>query len=358
MTRNEQLTDYAYDLPAHLIAQAPTSTRSASRLLHMRRSSDALSDHGVRDLPALLARGDLLVVNDTRVLPARMLGRKLSGGRVELLLERVNDAHTALVQMRTNRKPKPGDGLLLAPAGAEPLATPEAAMWTAQMCNREEDLYVVHVDAGWDTVLAACGQLPLPPYIERSPDADDDERYQTVFAQIPGAVAAPTAGLHFDDELLAALADAGIARASLTLHVGAGTFQPIRESLDDHVMHSERYEVTEDLCGALRETVARGGRIVAVGTTVVRTLEAVALQQQADVKSLRPARGDTQLFIRPGFKFRVVDALMTNFHLPETTLMMLVSAFSDRARLLHAYRHAVRQEYRFFSYGDAMLIAD
>jgi S-adenosylmethionine:tRNA ribosyltransferase-isomerase len=358
MSATEQLTDYAYELPQHLVAQAPAVERSASRLLHMSRATDTLVDRQVRDLPSLLQPGDLLVVNDTRVLRARMYGRKASGGRIELLLERALDTHTALVQMRVNRKPKAGDALLLAAANDDPLNAAAEKMCTARVVGREGELFVVETERGWDDVLANCGALPLPPYIERAPGAEDENRYQTVFAEQPGAVAAPTAGLHFDAALLQALTSAGVSHASLTLHVGAGTFQPIRGSINAHVMHRERFVIDERLCAELRAVAARGGRVIAVGTTVVRALESVAQLQDADAASLRPCTDETQLFIRPGFRFRVVNGLMTNFHLPETTLMMLVSAFTDRERLLRAYRHAVQHEYRFFSYGDAMFIGD
>jgi S-adenosylmethionine:tRNA ribosyltransferase-isomerase len=333
--------DYHYELPTELIAQRPLAERPASRLLVLDGTTGSLLDRSFRDLPGLLAPGDLLVVNDTRVIPARVLARKPTGGAVELLIERSLDATRALVHLRASKKPAPGARLEVAPGV------------TLTVGPRHGEL--TEVDAAprtLDALLAEHGHVPLPPYMTRADDATDRERYQTVYATAPGAAAAPTAGLHFDADLLAALAARGVARASVTLHVGAGTFQPVRaERLDDHVMHAERVTVPAATVAAVAATRARGGRVVAVGTTVVRSLESAA----ADGR-LAPFDGETRLFLRPGARFRVVDALITNFHLPESTLLMLVCAYAGHAAVLAAYRHAVAARYRFFSYGDAMFV--
>ncbi len=333
-------SDFHYELPDELIAQHPAARRSASRLLHL-QADGQLADRQVRELPELLRPDDLLVFNDTRVIPARLFGRKPSGGKVEILVERVLDEHEFLAQLGVSKKPKAGG---LVEIGEDRLT----------VLGRDDDLFRLRYD-GPGTVmdfLQRAGRLPLPPYITHTPDGEDAERYQTVFAQNPGAVAAPTAGLHFDEELLAALRERGLRTATLTLHVGAGTFQPLRvDDLSQHRMHSERYALSPALVQAIADTRARGGRVVAVGTTVTRALESAAVQN-----GLQPGEGETRLFITPGYQFAVVDALLTNFHLPESTLMMLVSAFGGYERLMAAYRHAVTQRYRFFSYGDAMLI--
>lgn len=336
-------SDFDYELPPELIAQQPAVERSASRLLHVAATGPV--DHRMRELPTLLTAGDLLVFNDTRVIPARVFGVKPTGGRVEILVERVLDAHRFVAQLGVSKKPRPGGAILVGDDRLEVL-------------GRDDDLFELRY-TGEDGVMAfleRAGRLPLPPYITHAPDAGDAERYQTVFAREPGAVAAPTAGLHFDAALLAALDAAGIERATLTLHVGAGTFQPVRvEDLAEHRMHAERYRIDAALCAAIDATRARGGRVVAVGTTVARALESAALAQEMRGR-VDPHDGETRLFITPGFGFRVVDRLLTNFHLPQSTLMMLVCAFGGYARLMEAYRHAVAQRYRFFSYGDAMLI--
>ena len=333
-------SDFHYELPEELIAQHPAARRSASRLLHL-QPGGGLADRQVRELPELLRPDDLLVFNDTRVIPARLFGRKPSGGKVEILVERVLDEHEFLAQLGVSKKPQAGG---LVEIGEDRLT----------VLGRDEDLFRLRYD-GPGTVmdfLQRAGRLPLPPYITHTPDGEDAERYQTVFAQNPGAVAAPTAGLHFDEELLAALRARGLRTATLTLHVGAGTFQPLRvDDLSEHRMHSERYALSPALVQAIADTRARGGRVVAVGTTVTRALESAAVQN-----GLQSGEGETRLFITPGYRFAVVDALLTNFHLPESTLMMLVSAFGGYERLMAAYRHAVAQRYRFFSYGDAMLI--
>jgi S-adenosylmethionine:tRNA ribosyltransferase-isomerase len=333
-------SDFHYELPPELIAQTPLAERRASRLLVLDGATGALDDRLFAELPKLLRRGDLLVLNDTRVLPARVKGRKPSGGRVELLLERLLDHRRALVHLRASHKPAPGTDVEL-PGGAR-----------ARVAARVEELTEIELDRDVVPYLEAHGETPLPPYIARTPEAADRERYQTVFARAPGAVAAPTAGLHFDAPLLEALAARGIERAFLTLHVGAGTFAPVRtEHIEDHELHAEWLEVSADTCAAVERCRASGGRVVAVGTTSVRALETAARGGK-----LAPFAGDSRLFIYPGFEFRVVDAMVTNFHLPESSLLMLVAAFAGREPTLAAYRHAVAQRYRFFSYGDAMLV--
>lgn len=340
--RTVKRTDFHYELPAELIAQRPADAREDSRLLVLDGASGALEDRMFRDLPELLEPGDLLVLNDTRVLPARFEGRKPSGGRVELLLERVLDARRARVQIRASRNPRPGATLELA-GGA-----------SARVIERDARLFEIEIELDCDVIpyLEAHGRTPLPPYITRADDARDATRYQTVYARAPGAVAAPTAGLHFDTATFAALVERGVEHAFLTLHVGAGTFAPLPEDeLDGYELHAEWLAVTWELSDAVERARARGRRVVAVGTTAVRGLEAAA---RGGV--LEPYEGDTRLFIRPGFEFNVVDAIVTNFHLPESSLLMLVAAFAGREHTLSAYRHAVAERYRFFSYGDAMLV--
>lgn len=334
-------SDFHFDLPEALIAQAPLPERSASRLLHV-PASGAFADLGMRDLPGLLRAGDLLVFNDTRVIPARLFGHKASGGRVEILIERLLSDKTARVQLKASKPPRPGSRIALDAGGQ------------AEVLGREGAFYVLRFVlpgelADW---LQQAGRLPLPPYITRLPEADDAERYQTVFARHAGAVAAPTAGLHFDDALLAALAGKGVAFAHVTLHVGAGTFQPVRvEDVAAHTMHNEWFSVSAEVAEKIRATRASGGRVVAVGTTVVRALESATREGE-----VVPHSGETRIFIYPGYRITSVDALLTNFHLPQSTLLMLVSALMGRERILAAYRHAVAGGYRFFSYGDAMLL--
>jgi S-adenosylmethionine:tRNA ribosyltransferase-isomerase len=335
-------SDFHYDLPPELIAQAPLAERSASRLLVVGLDAPPYEDRQVRDLPGYLQPGDLLVFNDTRVIPARLHGSKDSGGRVEILLERLVGAHEVLAQVGASKSPKAGGRITL----------DEGTKLT--VLGREGEFYRLRFDTDepLEKLLLRVGRLPLPPYIQREPGAEDLERYQTLFARHTGAVAAPTAGLHFDQPLLAALQARGVNFGHVTLHVGAGTFQPMRaESLQDHVMHSEWLNVGAALCQQIAQTRAAGRRVVAVGTTVVRALETA--MRDGEVK---PFAGDTRIFIFPGHRIRSVDALLTNFHLPESTLMMLVSAFAGRERILAAYAHAVREKYRFFSYGDAMLL--
>lgn len=332
--------DFRYELPEELIAQSPLAERSASRLLVLDAGAAAPRDTTIRRLPELLEPGDLLVFNDTKVIAARLFGRKPTGGRVEILLERPLDRCTALVQLGASKPIRPG--LRVETAGGE-----------VEILDRREELWRVRLPQPALDFFEQWGEVPLPPYIHRAPDAADRERYQSIFASERGAVAAPTASLHFDRELMAALEQRGIERTFVTLHVGAGTFQPLRVSDPDaHVMHAERVAVSTETCAAIERARARGGRIVAVGTTVVRALESAVLESG----QLAPWSGETRLFIRPGFAFRIVDSLLTNFHLPESTLLMLVCALAGRERVLAAYEHAVRLRYRFFSYGDAMLV--
>lgn len=338
-----QKSDFHYDLPQSLIAQYPLPERAGARLLTLEGSTGALADRMIRDLPELLHPGDLLVMNDTRVVPARLHGHKESGGRFELLVERLVSSHFALAHVRASKSPKPGMTLLVEGGGS--LVVRE---------KREDGLYLLEAAAGEGlaALLDSRGHMPLPPYISRVDEPADRDRYQTVFARRPGAVAAPTAGLHFDEALLAALEARGVLRTSVTLHVGAGTFQPLRsEHIKDHHMHAEWLEVSEGTVEAVAAARGRGGRVVAIGTTAVRALETAAQSG-----TLMPYTGDTRLFITPGYRFRVVDALLTNFHLPESTLLMLVSAFAGHVRVMDAYRHAVARQYRFFSYGDAMWV--
>lgn len=336
-------SDFHYDLPSELIAQAPLAERSASRLLHVPAGDAALADMNVRDLPALLQPGDLLVFNDTRVIPARLHGAKATGGRVEILIERLLPGNQARAQLGVSKPPQIGSRIALDAGGeAEVVAREGEGFWQLHF----------HIEGALDDWLQHAGQLPLPPYIERRPDAADTERYQTVFARETGAVAAPTAGLHFDAALLEALRARGVEFGHVTLHVGAGTFQPVRvEDVHNHRMHREWINVGAELVGQVRRTRAAGGRVIAVGTTVVRALESAMVGGE-----LQPFAGDTSIFIFPGYRIRSIDALMTNFHLPESTLLMLVSAFAGKQRMFAAYAHAVQQRYRFFSYGDAMLL--
>lgn len=335
------LTDFHYDLPAELIAQQPLAERSASRLLRLDGASGAIADLRFADLPGLLRSGDLLVFNDTRVVAARIHGRKPSGGAVELLLECAVGERDALVQARSSKGLRDGQRVLTAGGEIEVLAR-EGEFWRVRLPAAVHDFFDTH------------GEVPLPPYIERSADAADRERYQSVLARHRGAVAAPTASLHFDAPMLTALDALGVERTCVTLHVGAGTFQPVRTADPaQHVMHSERYALDGAAVAALEAVRARGGRIIAVGTTVVRVLETLAPQPG---ESWRPAHGATGIFIRPGHVFGAVDALITNFHLPQSTLLMLVAAFAGHDAVMCAYRHAVAQRYRFFSYGDAMFV--
>jgi S-adenosylmethionine:tRNA ribosyltransferase-isomerase len=350
-------TDFHYELPPELIAQYPLPGRSDSRLLSLDGESGALEHKVFSDLPDFLCEGDLLVFNDTRVIPARMYGRKATGGKLEILVERITGAHSALAHVRCSKSPKAGTEIHLSrEEGAEPsvLVSGESPGSVLIVEGRKGELFELKsAGAPISEVLQEFGHMPLPPYIERGDEAADQDRYQTVYARRDGAVAAPTAGLHFTPELLQELANKGVERAMVTLHVGAGTFQPVRaDDIHQHVMHAEYIEVDESVCAAVRETRKRGGRVVAVGTTAVRALESAS--QQGGV--IAPFRGDTDIFIYPGYSFRSVDAMITNFHLPESTLLMLVSAFSSREHIMNAYAEAVEARYRFFSYGDAMFI--
>jgi S-adenosylmethionine:tRNA ribosyltransferase-isomerase len=328
------LSDFAFDLPADLIAQAPLPERSASRLLVLDPQS-GLHDRSIRDFPGLLNPGDLLVFNDTRVIAARMMGTKPTGGRVEILLERVLADGTALVQLRAGKPLRPGMDIST-PGGSVEVLSQQRDLWQVRTPGAALEFFETH------------GTVPLPPYIQRAAAAEDRDRYQSIFARDPGAVAAPTASLHFDADLIAALEARGVRRTCITLHVGAGTFQPVRSAdVDRHVLHEERVVVPRQACEAIAETRRGGGRVIAVGTTVVRALEAAGPL---------PWVGDTRLFIRPGFRFQVIDGLLTNFHLSESTLLMLVCALAGRERVLAAYAHAVRSRYRFFTYGDAMFV--
>ena len=336
-----RLADFDYELPPELIAQHPATQRTASRLLHLGSGSGAIEDLRFPDVVSQLDAGDLLVVNDTRVIKARLRGRKDSGGEIEVLVERVLDARRALVQVRASKAPKAGRRIVFGGA------------LEAEVVGRQGEFYELRF-LGEDVLdaLAAHGEVPLPPYIAHAADRGDEARYQTVYAREPGAVAAPTAGLHFDEALLAAIRSKGVAIASLTLHVGAGTFQPVRsEDVSAHVMHSERYIVPQGTVEAIASARAQKGRVIAVGTTALRALESAAADG-----TLRAGAGETRLFILPGYAFRVVGRLLTNFHLPKSTLFMLVCAFGGTANVRRAYAHAIEQRYRFFSYGDAMLI--
>jgi len=337
-----QRSEFNFDLPPDLIAQQPLAQRGDSRLMHVSRRSGKLKDQVFGDLVELLEPGDLLVFNDTRVIPARLHGHKASGGKVEILLERIVDEQTCLAQVRAGKSLKAG-GRVILQDGSE-----------LNVISREGDFFRLGV-AGetLSSLLDRMGHVPLPPYIERPDGEADRERYQTVYASRPGAVAAPTAGLHFDEAMLQTLADRGVRCTHLTLHVGAATFQPVREEqLENHRMHAEYLEVSQTVCDAVSQAQADGCRVVAVGTTSVRSLETAAADGV-----LKPFSGDSRIFIYPGYEFRVVDGLITNFHLPESTLLMLVSAFAGVDLVRTAYRHAIAQRYRFFSYGDAMFLS-
>ncbi|PWC14997.1 tRNA preQ1(34) S-adenosylmethionine ribosyltransferase-isomerase QueA [Brenneria roseae subsp. americana] len=342
-----RVADFSFELPESLIAHYPQAQRSGCRLLSLDGPTGNLT-HGIfTDLLNKLDAGDLLVFNNTRVIPARLFGRKASGGRLEVLVERVLDEHRVLAHVRASKAPKPGTELLLG----------DDESVKATMAVRHDALFELHFDDARDvlTILNDIGHIPLPPYIDRPDEDADRELYQTVYSQRPGAVAAPTAGLHFDEPLLAALREKGVEMVFVTLHVGAGTFQPVRvETIEDHVMHAEYAEVPQDVVDAVLACKARGNRVIAVGTTSVRSLESAA--QASEDALIAPFFGDTRIFIYPGYHYQVIDALVTNFHLPESTLIMLVSAFAGYRNTLSAYRQAVEEQYRFFSYGDAMFI--
>ncbi len=336
-----QLQDFHFNLPDELIARYPTEQRSASRLLRLNGESGEVDHSKFFQLVDFLEPNDLLVFNNTRVLAARLFGKKSSGGQVEILIERIESDTEALAHVRANRSPKPG-AILVLEEGTE-----------LEVLSKDGALFELRLLTGdWHSVMQAVGHMPLPPYIDREDELSDKERYQTVYSKVEGAVAAPTAGLHFDDELLNKIASKGIDIAFVTLHVGAGTFSPVRvDNILEHKMHSEWYELSDEVAEKVKRTREKGGRVIAVGTTSVRCLESASISGEIQAGS-----GETDIFIYPGYVFRSVDALITNFHLPESTLMMLVSAFASRKHILDAYNEAVEEQYRFFSYGDSMFI--
>ncbi|WP_175836386.1 tRNA preQ1(34) S-adenosylmethionine ribosyltransferase-isomerase QueA [Burkholderia anthina] len=341
------LSDFDFNLPPELIAQTALPDRTASRLLEVDRTVEParLVDRRFAELPSCISPGDLLVFNDTKVLKARFFGQKASGGKIEVLIERVTGTHAALAQIRASKSPGAGTTLRLADA------------FDVTVGERVEPFFTLHFPEPCLTLIEQYGRLPLPPYIEHDADANDETRYQTVYASNPGAVAAPTAGLHFDQPLLAKLDAMGVERATLTLHVGAGTFQPVRvENIAEHRMHSEWYDLPQSLVDKIAATRARGGNVIAVGTTSMRALEAAARSADEAGRPLAATQAETDIFITPGYRFRVVDRLVTNFHLPKSTLLMLVSAFAGVETIRAAYQHAIDERYRFFSYGDAMLL--
>ncbi|WP_286235098.1 tRNA preQ1(34) S-adenosylmethionine ribosyltransferase-isomerase QueA [Thalassotalea sediminis] len=342
-----RVADFSFDLPEELIARYPKADRTASRLMVLEGNTGKLQDANFVDIVEQLNAGDLLVFNNTRVIPARMFGQKKSGGKVEVLVERILDDKRFLAHVRASKSPKPGTELIL-----------ENTV-SATMVARHDALFEIEI-SHQDTVLSVLediGHMPLPPYIDRPDEESDKERYQTVYNEKPGAVAAPTAGLHFDDALLERIKEKGVNTAFVTLHVGAGTFQPVRvERIEDHIMHAEYAEVPQDVIDKITQTKESGGRVIAVGTTSVRSLESAAKSAKEKGQVLSPFYGDTDIFITPGYQFELIDALVTNFHLSESTLLMLVSAFAGYDNIMAAYKHAVSERYRFFSYGDAMFL--
>lgn len=340
-----KLSDFSFTLPEHLIAKYPTENRAASRLLQLDGKTGNIKHSMFADMLALVEEGDLLVFNNTRVIPARLLGKKETGGQVEVLIERITDEHTALAHVRASKAPKPGTKLVLEDKVNVTVEGRDDALFKLRFDHQENVL----------TLLEQYGHMPLPPYIDRPDEQTDKERYQTVYNEKPGAVAAPTAGLHFDDDILAALKAKGVNLAFVTLHVGAGTFQPVRvDNIHEHKMHAEYAEVPQEVVDAVLATKANGKRVIAVGTTSVRSLESAA--QAAEDEMIAPFYSDTEIFIYPGFNFKVIGAMFTNFHLPESTLMMLISAFAGRDNVMQAYAEAIDKSYRFFSYGDSMFI--
>lgn len=336
--------DFHYHLPDHLIAKAPAAERRGSRLLKVDGPTGAIEDLHFPSLLDLIEPGDLMVFNNTRVIPARVFGQKESGGQVEILVERVTESHRVLAHVRASKAPKPGSFILLSDDTRLLMVARHDALFELEFQCTETAI----------DVLNRVGHMPLPPYIDREDELSDRERYQTVYGKHEGAVAAPTAGLHFDDAMLKALADKGVNLGFATLHVGAGTFQPVRvDDIFEHKMHTEVMQVTQELADLVQATKAAGKRVIAVGTTSVRCLESAAMFNHGNIGSYQ---GETAIFIYPGYEFKVVDALVTNFHLPESTLLMLVSAFSGYQHMMNAYQHAVNNEYRFFSYGDAMFL--
>ncbi|MEZ9902920.1 tRNA preQ1(34) S-adenosylmethionine ribosyltransferase-isomerase QueA [Vibrio breoganii] len=344
-----QVSDFHFDLPDELIARYPMPDRTSSRLLQLTGNSGEVQDKNFTDMLDLVGEGDLLVFNNTRVIPARVFGRKVSGGKIEVLVERMVDEHTILAHVRSSKSPKPGTELFLG----------DKDQYAAVMVARHDALFEIRFtsDKAVLQILEEVGHMPLPPYIDRPDEDSDQERYQTVYNEKPGAVAAPTAGLHFDDEILEKIKAKGANLAFVTLHVGAGTFQPVRvDNILEHHMHAEYVEVTQEVVDAINETKAKGGRVIAVGTTSVRSLESAAQDAVRKGTELKPFFGDTDIFIYPGYEFQLIDCLLTNFHLPESTLIMLVSAFAGYDNVMGAYLHAVEHKYRFFSYGDAMFV--
>ncbi|NDV91439.1 tRNA preQ1(34) S-adenosylmethionine ribosyltransferase-isomerase QueA [Alteromonas sp. 345S023] len=340
-----KLSDFSFTLPEHLIAKYPTENRSASRLLQLNGKTGETKHSMFTDMLDLVDSGDLLVFNNTRVIPARLLGKKETGGQVEVLIERITGEHTAVAHVRASKAPKPGTKLTLEDKVNVTVEGREGALFLLRFEHQENVLLM----------LEKYGHMPLPPYIDRPDEQTDKERYQTVYNEKPGAVAAPTAGLHFDDEILAALKAKGVNLAFVTLHVGAGTFQPVRvDNIHEHKMHAEYAEVPQEVVDAVLATKAKGKRVIAVGTTSVRSLESAA--QATEEAIIAPFYSDTEIFIYPGFNFKVIDAMFTNFHLPESTLMMLISAFAGRENVMQAYAEAIDKSYRFFSYGDSMYI--
>ncbi|ARD45352.1 tRNA preQ1(34) S-adenosylmethionine ribosyltransferase-isomerase QueA [Colwellia sp. PAMC 21821] len=342
-----RVADFSFELPEELIARYPKANRSASRLMTLNGNDGVRKDETFTDLIDHVQAGDLLVFNNTRVIPARMFGQKASGGKLEVLVERLLDEHRVLAHIRCSKSPKPGSEIVL------------EGKVKATMVARHDALFELefHGEQSVLSILDEVGHMPLPPYIDRPDEDSDRERYQTVYNEKPGAVAAPTAGLHFDDELMAKLKAKGVDFAFVTLHVGAGTFQPVKvDEIADHIMHAEYVEVPPSVVAQIEQTKASGGKVIAVGTTSVRSLESAAKIAAEQGKSFSEFYGDTDIFITPGYEFKIVDALITNFHLSESTLLMLVSAFAGYDNIMAAYQHAVAQQYRFFSYGDAMLL--
>ncbi len=340
-----QKKDFYYELPAELIAQYPAEKRIDSRLLCLDKNTGAIEDGHFRNLLKYLSAGDLLVFNNTKVIPARLLGRKSTGGKIEVFIERFLNEHSAKVLLKANKPVRLGTRVYFQDKPLLEVTARRGMFFLLETCQ---------TDMNFDAIMAAYGSMPLPPYIQRQTDAEDSHRYQTVYAETAGAVAAPTAGLHFDETMLVDIKNAGINSAFVTLHVGAGTFQPVKtDDIHDHKMHKEWLQVDAAVCQTVKETQAAGGRVIAVGTTAVRCLETAAASGE-----LKPYEGDTDIFIYPGYEFKVIDGLLTNFHLPESTLVMLVSALAGKDSILNAYQHAITQQYRFFSYGDAMLIIE
>ena len=342
-----RVSDFSFELPSELIARFPMAERTGSRLMALNGDSGEITDLGFKDILAQLNAGDLLVFNNTRVIPARMFGQKSSGGKIEVLVERLIDKNTVLAHIRASKSPKVGAELLLEGKAKAIMVARHGALFELKFQGEQSVL----------SILDDIGHMPLPPYIDRPDENSDRERYQTVYNEKPGAVAAPTAGLHFDDALLEQIKAKGVELAFVTLHVGAGTFQPVKvDAIADHIMHAEYVEVSDDVVTQINNTKANGGRIVAVGTTSVRSLESAAKSAQSKGSKLTAFYGDTDIFITPGYEFQLIDALLTNFHLSESTLLMLVSAFSGYDHIMNAYQHAINEKYRFFSYGDAMFL--